>query len=52
VRLADALALAKRGEITDSISVASLLRLKVMADDGELPEGLREAVARGLAPAG
>ncbi|HYC04770.1 MAG TPA: NUDIX hydrolase [Azospirillaceae bacterium] len=52
VRLAEALAMAKRGEITDSISVASLLRLKVMADDGELPEGLRDAVARGLAPVG
>ncbi|HYE51564.1 MAG TPA: NUDIX hydrolase [Azospirillaceae bacterium] len=49
VRLREALDLVLDGTITDSISVAGLLRLKVMADDGALPPGLADAVARGLA---
>ena len=37
---------AKRGEIRDAISVAALLRVALMALQGELPEGVAEAIGR------
>jgi hypothetical protein len=37
----------KRGEIRDAISVASLLRVALMAFQGELPEPVALAIGRG-----
>jgi len=37
---------AKRGEIRDAISVASLFRVALMALEGELPEEIAEAIGR------
>lgn len=37
---------AKRGEIRDAISVASLFRVALMALEGELPEEVAEAIGR------
>jgi hypothetical protein len=36
----------KRGEIRDSISVAALLRVALMALQGELPEQIARAIGR------
>jgi|HigsolmetaGSP11D_1036233.scaffolds.fasta_scaffold09607_2 8-oxo-dGTP pyrophosphatase MutT (NUDIX family) len=41
---ADALAMVLRGEITDAISVASILRLQVMLDNDGLPPALTAAL--------
>jgi ADP-ribose diphosphatase len=40
----EALARVKRGEIRDSLSVASILRVALMAAQGELPEALRGVI--------
>jgi 8-oxo-dGTP pyrophosphatase MutT (NUDIX family) len=37
----------KRGEIRDAMSVASLLRVALMAFQGELPESVAQAIGRG-----
>lgn len=37
---------AKRGEIRDAISVAALLRVALMAREGELPEEIAEVIGR------
>jgi ADP-ribose pyrophosphatase len=37
----------KRGEIRDAMSVASLLRVALMAFQGELPEPVAQAIGRG-----
>lgn len=42
----DAVDHAKRGEIRDAISVAALLRVALMALQGELPEQIARAIAR------
>ncbi|QJE72910.1 NUDIX hydrolase [Aerophototrophica crusticola] len=49
VPLKEAVALVLDGTITDSLSVAGLLRLRLLHDDGRIPAGAAEAVARGLA---
>lgn len=46
VRFWDAVARVKRGEIRDSISVAALLRVAMMALQDELPEPIAEAIGR------
>lgn len=43
---ADALAMAWRGEITDSMSVAALLKIELMARRGELPTEAARLIAR------
>jgi hypothetical protein len=40
----DAVARVKRGEIRDSMSVAALLRVALMARDNELPERVAKAI--------
>jgi 8-oxo-dGTP pyrophosphatase MutT (NUDIX family) len=40
----EALERVKRGEIRDSLSVAAILRVALMALQGELPEALRDAI--------
>jgi 8-oxo-dGTP pyrophosphatase MutT (NUDIX family) len=42
----DAIDRAKRGEIRDSLSVTALLRVALMALQGELPEQVRRAIGR------
>lgn len=49
VPLKEAIARVLDGSITDSLSVAGLLRLRLLHDDGQLPPGAAEAVARGMA---
>jgi 8-oxo-dGTP pyrophosphatase MutT (NUDIX family) len=46
VRFWDAIARVKRGEIRDSMSVAALLRVALMALQNELPEKLAKAIGR------
>ena len=41
---AEALALVERGEITDAITVAALMRLRLLAMDGALPADLSEVL--------
>lgn len=43
---ADALAMAWRGEITDSMSVAALLKIELMARRSELPAAVARLIAR------
>jgi hypothetical protein len=42
----DALERVKRGEIRDAISVAALIRVALMAFQGELPEQIARAIGR------
>ena len=46
VRFWDAIARVKRGEIRDSMSVAALLRVALMALQNELPEKITRAIGR------
>ncbi len=44
VPFSEAYAMVKRGEITDAIAVASLLKVRLMAQDGELPEDVTRLI--------
>ncbi|WP_454020444.1 NUDIX domain-containing protein [Azospirillum sp. Marseille-Q6669] len=44
VPFAEAYAMVKRGEITDAIAVACLLRVRLMALDGDLPEDVTRLI--------
>lgn len=50
--LGEAFAMARDGRITDSMSVAALLKLNLLAETGALPSALAERVARGTAAGG
>ncbi|RUQ74224.1 NUDIX hydrolase [Azospirillum doebereinerae] len=44
VPFAEAVAMAMRGEITDSMAVASLFKLRLMADGGQLPDDVARLI--------
>lgn len=48
--LRDVLERVLRGEITDAMTVATLLRVKLLAEEGGLPADLQQALDRGFAP--
>lgn len=39
-----------RGDITDALTVATILRMKLLAEEGGLPADLQHALERGFAP--
>lgn len=39
-----------RGDITDALTVATMLRVKLLAEEGGLPADLQQALERGFAP--